>query len=106
MSGRAPLRDARLSIRPEDDRSERKPRTHVQRLRRPCVVEPLAKDAPERAERFSLLFCLDAFRDDLESESGGQPENRLDEGAVAIDPIDERLGDLEHVDREVPQVAQ
>src|SRR5919106_269146 len=102
----ARLRHARLTIRSENHRAEREPRCYVQRLGRPCVVVPLTERAPERAERFGLLACLDAFGDDLEAEGAGEPENRLDECAVVVDPIDERLGDLEHVDREVVQMAQ
>src|SRR5205085_10706534 len=76
----------------------------ARRVERACEIVPLAERAVEAAEDLRLLAALDALGDDIEIERGGEAKNRVGErrvvGAVA-QPVDERLRDLEDVDRKV-----
>jgi hypothetical protein len=56
-----------------------------------------------------LLGLLDALGDGVELEGVAQLDDRVGQGGVLpalADPVDERLVDLEHVDREAAQVAE
>src|SRR5436305_4029194 len=81
----------------------------VLRAERSREVEALAEPALEPAQQVRLLGALDAFGDDVEAERRGEPQDRVDERRISrpgADPVDERLRDLQLVEREIAQVAE
>src|SRR3954447_9076950 len=69
----------------------------------------LAMRAAELAQTIELLGELDAFRDQVETEVEAEVGDRARHDRVALalaDPVDERLCDLQHVDRELLEVPQ
>ena len=63
---------------------------------------PLTHVATEPEQRLGLRRILDAFGYALEVERRGEPDHCFDEcraGGFVAEPLDERLGDLEAIDR-------
>ena len=112
-------RDRRIGIGSVPAAAVRRPRTASRRPssrrlsssagNRPGVQVALAAGAAEPAQDGDLLGSLDALGDDLEVEGAAELDDRPGQhGPVAAlaDPVDERLVDLEDVDREPLEVAE
>src|SRR6476659_5196907 len=76
----------------------------------PPVEVALAVGAAELDEPVVLAGHLDALRDGDQAERGREVGDEARErpfpAVLLLDAVDERLRDLEHVDREAAQVAQ
>src|SRR6476661_801211 len=76
---------------------------------RPAEVEALAVLAPELAQDRRLHLVLDALGDSRQPERRRELEDRVGEprvGSLGSEPVDERLRDLDQVDRELGEPAQ
>src|SRR5205807_969735 len=72
-------------------------------------VIPLSQAAPELAQLRHLWRRFDALGDQAEPQCRAQPDDGAHEVAVGMlggQVVDEGLGDLEHVDRQPPQIAE
>src|SRR3954468_7625127 len=81
----------------------------VRRRHRPGVQVALDLVDPERAEQVVLLHLLDALRDDAEAQRVGDVNDGTYDGSVGRAPRDagdERLVDLDLVDRQALEVGQ
>src|SRR6185437_1224695 len=79
------------------------------RRRRPAEEVSLAEAATELPEALGLRGMLDALGDGRETERVGESQDGVDERLVRIRAeqlVDERLRDLQRLDRELGQAAQ
>jgi len=80
------------------------------RGQRPAEQETLHIVTVERAEEFSLGFSLHAFGQDAQAEAVGDAGNRVDDRGrtlvLRVQISDERLVDLDAVDRKAAQIVQ
>jgi hypothetical protein len=86
-----------------------KPGFDLESVGGPRIQIPLPERTVEFEQRLRLSCSLDSFGDDVEVERGREAKDCVDEcsvGRIAVDPVDERLRDLQHVDRKVPEVTQ
>src|SRR5262245_51848656 len=70
---------------------------------------PLTEVTLERPQDLDLRLALDAFGDDLHIEALPEADDQLDEldrSRIAFQVVDERLRDLELVDRELAQCRE
>ena len=69
----------------------------------------LGRIAPACSEPLQRRLVLDALGDDLQAEAVGKRDRRLDDdgvGPLALHPHHEPAVDLEHVDREPPEMGE
>ena len=69
----------------------------------------LAELAPHGGQQVPLDLAFDPLGDDFEPEGAGQLDDALGEGQALpgdSDPVHEGLVHLQHVDRQLPQVAE
>jgi len=98
-----------------DDGRTRLARPGVQQLhelvgsQRPAEEVALSLPAPLGLKKRELLPRFHAFRDDAMPEALAHADDGADDGGarwIGADLVDERLIDLQHVDRKLPQIAQ
>src|SRR5947199_6283278 len=76
----------------------------VRSTQRSREVEALAEPTLEPPQQVRLLGALDPFGDDVKPERRCEPQDRVDERRISrpgTEPVDERLRDLQLVEREV-----
>src|ERR671937_2906598 len=103
------LRGAYPAAAREGGRARGEVRRCACHIERPREVVALAEAAVEVTEHLSLLAPFDPLGDDVEVERAGEPQDRVSERRVVgtgPEPVDERLRDLEDVDREIAEVAE
>src|SRR5690606_25122303 len=84
-------------------------RVYLRGGRRPPEEVPLPHLAPELLEAARLLLQLDSLRDRLQLQRAAERDDRAHQrwlDALVSHVVDERLVDLEDVDREALQVAE
>src|SRR6185295_2458350 len=78
-------------------------------VKRLCEQVALCRMASKGAKQLELLFVLNAFRDDVQSQLHGHLGQRADDGGAVLACFDTAYKgsvDLQRVDRELPKMRE